>query len=77
MNRDNYAVIDKIEGRVATLLVGEAEDEIVLNLDRLPAGVKEGDWFELDGKGGFVEAPEVTKERKKVVRSKLDRLRGS
>ena len=58
---------------VATLLVGE--DEIVVDLDTLPEGVKEGDWLRADTAGNFVADPERTRERKKVVRGKLDRLR--
>ena len=73
MSKPRYAVIDRITDGVATLLIGE--DEIVVDLDTLPEGVKEGDWLKVDTAGNFVAAPAMTKERKKMVRAKLDRLR--
>ena len=73
MNKPGYAVIDRITDGVATLLVGE--DEIVVDLDALPEGAKESDWLKVDAPGNFTAAPELTRERKKVVRGKLDRLR--
>lgn len=54
------------------LLAGE--DEIVMGLGTLPEGVKEGDWLKVDAAGNIVDAPERTRERKKAVRGKLDRL---
>jgi hypothetical protein len=73
VNKPGYAVIDRIAEGVATLLIGE--DEIVVDLDTLPEGVKEGDWLKVDATGNIVDAPEITRERKKVVRGKLNRLR--
>ena len=73
MNKPGYAVIDRIAEGVATLLIGE--DEIVVDLDTLPEGVKEGDWLKVDATGNIVDAPEITRERKKVVRGTLNRLR--
>ncbi len=74
-NRDKYAVIDRIVNGIATLLVGEEEQDMIVGLKSLPDGVKEGDWLEMVGEGRFVAAPDVTWERKKSVRSKLDKLR--
>ena len=73
MHKSGYAVIDRITDGVATLLVGA--DEIVVDLDTLPEGVKEGDGLRVDTAENFVAAPEMTREREKVVRGKLDRLR--
>jgi hypothetical protein len=73
VNKPGYAVIDRITDGVATLLVGA--DEIVVDFDTLPEGVKEGDWLKVDAAGNFVATPEMTRKRKKVVRGKLDRLR--
>jgi hypothetical protein len=55
------------------LLVGE--DEIVVALDILPEGAKEGDWLKVDTAGNFTAAQGRTRERIKLVRGKLDRLR--
>lgn len=73
MNKPGYAVIDRIAEGVATLLAGE--DEIVVDLDTLPEGVKESDWLMVDTAGNFTAAQDRTRERKKLVRGKLDRLR--
>jgi len=73
VNTPGNAVIDRISDGIAVLLVGE--DEIVVGLDTLPEGVKEGDWFKVDAAGNIAAAPEMTRERKKVLRGKLDRLR--
>jgi hypothetical protein len=74
-NREKYAVIDRIVNGIATLLVGEEEKDMIVGLNRLPEGAKEGDWLEMDSEGSFAAAPGVTWERKKRVRSKLDKLR--
>jgi hypothetical protein len=72
VSKPGYAVIDRIAEGVATLLVGE--DEIVVDLDTLTEGAKEGDWSTADTAGNFMAAPERTRERKKVILGKLDRL---
>ena len=73
--KDRFAVIDSISDGVGTLLVGEDERKIIVGLDLLPGGAKEGDWLEITDKGNFLAAPEVTEKRKKVMKSKLDMLR--
>lgn len=73
MSKPGYAVIDRIAEGVATLLAGE--DEIVVDLDTLPEGEKESDWLKVDTAGNFTAAQDRTRERKKLVRGKLDRLR--
>ena len=72
-----HAVLDRISGQLATLLVGNEEQEMVVDLDALPKGSKEGDWFRVDDKGGFIPAPGLTRDRKESIRRKLDMLRGS
>ncbi len=70
------AVIDKISSEIAILLVGQDETERVVYSGSLPDGVREGDWVRIT-KDGFELMPELTEERKKTVRSKLDMLRGN
>jgi len=69
------AVIDRITGEVATLLVGDNEKEMLVDLEKLPEGIKEGDWLEIDEEENFRAAPNISEVRKKVVMSKLDKLR--
>jgi hypothetical protein len=38
---------------MATFLAGENENQMVVDLDELPEGVKEGGWFEEVMKGNF------------------------
>jgi len=73
VNKHEYAAIDRISNGIATLLVGAVE--IIVDLDTLPEGVIEGGWLKVDAAGNFVAAPEMTMERKKVLRWKLNRLR--
>lgn len=73
MSKPGYAVIDRITDGVATLLVGE--NEIVVALDTLSEGAKEGDWSRANTAGNCKAAPERTRERKTDIRGKLDRLR--
>jgi len=70
-----YVVIDVISSDMATLLVGEEEKEWVVRVDELPGDSKEGDWLILNDEGNLLHSPEMTKERKKKIRRKLDYLR--
>jgi hypothetical protein len=49
------AVIDRFENDSAVVLIGDDEQQIILQKDMLPEGVKEGSWlkvnFELDSRG--------------------------
>jgi hypothetical protein len=66
------AVLDRIvDGRLAVLLVGPDEVELVLELSSLPVGAAEGDWFRL----GLRADPDLTAERRTDVEGRLARLR--
>lgn len=41
------AVVDRFEGDLAVLLVGEDETELVVPRSELPAGAAEGTWLRL------------------------------
>jgi hypothetical protein len=49
------AVVDRIEGELAVLLLGDKEVKLDVALAELPSGTKEGSWlkvkFELDPEG--------------------------
>jgi len=51
-NKRFYGTIDRIEGGIAVILVGEDEGTIEISKDLLPAGCKEGDLisFRLEAK---------------------------
>lgn len=70
------AVIDRIEGRMAVLLVGEEEREVVIAVDALPAGAREGTWLAYDGqRQQMVVDAEETERRRQRIAAKLELLR--
>ena len=76
---EENAVIDRIEGALAVVLVGDAEKMTNVPLSRLPAGVKEGDWLKVTISGGqitrAVPDPAETARRRRLIESKLEQLR--
>ena len=72
---NRYAVVDKISDGVATLLVGKEETEMIIGLEKLSADLREGDWLEMDENGNFIASPDITRERRQIIRGKLDKLR--
>ncbi len=73
------AVLDRIEGRVAVMLVGDEEKRIDLSVDRLPAGAREGDWFKVTVENGQIAGlepdPDETGRRRSLIQAKLELLR--
>jgi hypothetical protein len=71
IGRDS-AVLDRIvDGRLAVLLVGPDEVELVLDASSLPEGAVEGDWFHLDLRAD----PALSAERRGDLEARLARLR--
>lgn len=74
------AVVDRIEEGQAVILVGEAEDEVVLPVAELPGGTGEGVWLRIERDGERVVQvqldPEETERASERIRQKLERLRG-
>ena len=73
------AVIDRFEGKVAVLLVGDAGR--VLNVARkaLPRGAREGQWLQVDLEGdelrsATIAAAETARARQRIMET-LERLR--
>lgn len=74
------AVIDRVEeGRLAVLLVGEAEVERIVPVEQLPEGSRPGVWLKVRFDGDvLVEAmidQEATERAAARVQSKLEALR--
>ena len=42
------AVVDRFEGDKAVILVGEEEEQLVVDRGKLPPGTREGDWLKAD-----------------------------
>jgi len=76
---EQQAVLDRIEGSMAVLLLGEKQTPLSLPVSRLPAGPKEGDWLKLTMSNGEVVTvqpdPEETARRRQRVQARLDLLR--
>ena len=71
----NKAVVDTISEDMVTLLVGEEEQVVIVDISSLPAGAREGGWLTRRNNGTFVLDKEETKKRRKRVKGKLDMLR--
>ncbi len=73
------AVIDRFEGELAVLLVGDKERKLVVGKDCLPAGVKEGQWLKVTLDKDKVTGAEINEEEtdkvKERIADKLERLR--
>ena len=73
------AMIDRFEGDLAVLLVGEEQDRLEVNKSMLPIGAKEGDWLQVDVKDDRVFSatadPKGTADAKKRIQDKLAKLR--
>jgi hypothetical protein len=72
------AAVDRLEGHLAVLLVGEEEREMVVPLHHLPHGVQPGDWLEVTIEEGRLVAavldPQETQARRRRMEEKLRRL---
>jgi hypothetical protein len=73
------AVVDRLEGDKAVVLVGEEEEQLVVDRKKLPAGTKEGDWLRADVEDdvllGAELDPEKTASAQQRINGKLDALR--
>jgi hypothetical protein len=74
------AVLDRIvDGAFAVLLVGEAEEERIVPVDRLPAGVAPGSRLQVRFEEDTLQWVEVniteTEQARDRIAEKLDRLR--
>jgi hypothetical protein len=73
------AVIDRFEGNLAVLIIGEGYDRLNIPRASLPHGVNEGQWLqiELDGSrfiSAVVDEEETANARQRIA-DKLARLR--
>jgi hypothetical protein len=73
------AVVDRIEGDLAVLLVGDDEREIHVAVAALPEGAEEGSWLRVRVDGDEVEVveldPDATRAQRDRIDGKLERLR--
>jgi len=72
-------MIDRFEGDLAVLLVGEQQDRLEVNKSMLPIGAKEGDWLQVEVKDDRVFSatadPKGTADAKNRILDKLGILR--
>jgi hypothetical protein len=73
------AVIDRFEGDIAGLLVGEQHALINVLRSRLPRHAREGDYLRIEARDGEVISAtvdsEATARAKQRIEEKMDRLR--
>ncbi len=65
------ATIDRIEGKIAVLLLGDESIKLNIPLSLLPDGCREGDILNLS----FARDPEATSQAKERVSGLMDKLK--
>jgi hypothetical protein len=73
------AVVDRLEGESAVLLVGEDEKHIVVPRHSIPGAAKEGTWLQVELRGETLLRAEIdekeTAKAKERIAAKMARLR--
>lgn len=73
------AVVDRFEEDKAVILLGEEQDELVVDRDKLPAGTREGDWLRVEVEDDILLGseldPAATRSAQTRIADKLERLR--
>jgi hypothetical protein len=73
------AVIDRFEGTLAVLLVGDKSRRVNVPKQLIPKQAKEGAWLKVEFDGNEIKHididPEETEKAKKRIAEKLERLR--
>ena len=76
---EEKAVVDRFEEGKAVLLVGDEEEQLVVDRAQLPPGTREGHWLRVDVQDDVLMAAEFdeaeTERVKERIADKLDRLR--
>jgi hypothetical protein len=74
------AVVDRVEGDLAVLLVGADEQELLVPIRDLPKGSGPGVWLKVTIEGNSLKQAEVdwetTRTRQARIQVKMDRLLG-
>ena len=73
------AVVDRFEGNKAVILVGDEEEQLVVDRAQLPPGTREGHWLRVEVRDDILTRAEIDEEEtarvKARIATKLDRLR--
>lgn len=74
------AVVDRFEGDMAVVMVADEGDQLIVPRNMLPAGVKEGDWLQIEVEDDRVIRAELdaaaTARANERIEEKLARLKG-
>ncbi len=65
------AVIDRFEGDLAVILIGEEEIKVNIPRQLLPAGAREGSWLKIS----FELDPEGTQKQETKIKGLLEKLK--
>ena len=73
------AVVDRFEGDKAVILVGQEQEQLVVDRRQLPAGTREGHWLCTEVRDDVLISAELDEEEtaraKARIAAKLDTLR--
>ena len=65
------AVLDRFENDLAIILIGDEEQQIIVQKDMLPEGIKEGSWLKVN----FEIDPESEDDQRTKIQNLLDKLK--
>ena len=73
------AVIDRFEGKLAVLLLGDGMETLVAPRKSLPRGARKGNWLQVEVEDGVLLKAVLDKEEtaraRQRIKEKLDKLR--
>jgi hypothetical protein len=76
---EEKAVVDRFEGAKAVLLVGDRENQLVVDRAQLPPAAREGSWLRIEVEGNVLVRAEIdeaeTGRAEERIAAKLDELR--
>jgi hypothetical protein len=75
------AVIDRFEGSIAVLYLGDEQEKLEIPKKQLPKGVKEGSWLILEIQDGKlvmaeIDPEETARARERIAEKRATLLRG-
>jgi hypothetical protein len=76
---NSKAVVDRFEGDKAVMLVGDEEEQLVVDRAQLPSGTREGQWLQVEVRDDVLIRAEIDEEEtarmQARIATKLDMLR--
>ncbi len=66
------AVVDRFEGEKAVILVGDEEEQLVVDRSQLPPETKEGDWLKADVEDDMLLSAELDRDETANAHARIE-----